>query len=92
MTASALRNIALNINDIDAEEIDTVYRLCKARMSYLNSILSTKFDVGQKVHFDAGMRGIVHGEIVKVNNKTAKVKANASGMNWNVSLGLLHAA
>jgi Holliday junction resolvasome RuvABC DNA-binding subunit len=41
------------------------------------------------VSFDAKTRGIITGEITKVNRKTVKVKADGVGFMWSVSPSLL---
>lgn len=69
----------------------SVVQLIHEKQEVKNLEALKKFNLLDKVWFDAKTRGIVHGQIIKLNTKTAKVKAT-TGMTWNVSIGLLRKA
>lgn len=54
-----------------------------------NLLVQISFSAGDKVWFDAKTRGMIDGEIIKMNNKSCKVKST-TGMIWNVSPALLN--
>ena len=54
----------------------------------LRKKLVISFCLGNRVQFDGGYRGIIKGEIVKINPKTIAVRAD-NGIKWKVSPSLL---
>ena len=82
------------MSDITREDVQT-WILNKASdedLKLLQELLAMKlrlqFQVGDSVWFDAGRRGVVHGKIVKMNAKSAKVET-PTGLKWTVAPGLL---
>ena len=69
------------MNKADATQVLDAARM---RVDYTSR---ASMRVGSTVQFDAGTRGIIRGQVVKINSKRTKVKAGA--MTWNVSHSLL---
>lgn len=76
------------INTATMQDLNNLMGLVKARRNLIGLAVGYSFSPGDKVKFDAGARGIIHGEFVKQNQKNAKVKAD-SGAVWTVSPHLL---
>ena len=83
------RDVAKFIRNANRDEVNTIINLIKERQREIARQESRKFTVGDRVSFDAKTRGIITGEITKVNRKTVKVKADGVGFMWVVSPSLL---
>lgn len=77
------------IMSLNQSQVDEYYRLIKARRGQLNEVKSLQMRPDQKVWFEAGRRGTIHGKILRVNRKTCSVLAK-DGICWKVDVGLLH--
>ena len=83
------RDVAKFIRNANRDEVNTIINLIKERQREITRQESRKFTVGDRVSFDAKTRGVITGEITKVNRKTVKVKADGVGFMWVVSPSLL---
>lgn len=83
------REVANFIRKANRDEVNTIINLIKERQRVIARQESLKFNIGDKVTFDAKSRGIVSGTVTKVNRKTVKVKADGVGFMWIVSPELL---
>jgi len=83
------RDVAKFIRNANRDELNTIVNLINERRGVLSRQESRKFTIGDRVSFDAKTRGIITGEITKVNRKTVKVKADGVGFMWVVSPSLL---
>lgn len=80
-------NSILSITNL--ADLNKVQARLREHHSYLQSL--TRFDirVGQTVKFDAKTRGIIVGKVMKINQKSVKVKCDRTGGMWKVSPSLL---
>jgi hypothetical protein len=75
----------------DQADLNELVELVKLRRGRLVVQAGMSFSPGDKVYFDAGHRGLVYGTIIKMNAKSAKVRAESTGMEWRVGPTLLRA-
>lgn len=71
------------------EDLDLIVNAVERRRESFAVQHSLNFSTGDKVWFDARRRGIITGEVIKMNAKSAKVRAD-SGIIWNVFPTLLN--
>ncbi len=86
---SSLEEVSKFILAASKDELEELSEVLRRRNSALAIESSMSFVPGNEVWFDAKRRGIIHGTIIKMNLKSAKVKAK-DGMVWNVTPALLH--
>lgn len=79
------------MQDLKAMNSAVVSRMRTLR-SEAERLASFDFHPGDRVMFTGKRRAIVYGEIEKCNQKTAKVRAQFSGVLWTVSYSLLRKA
>lgn len=78
------------IMSADRKELDMIIRMIKARQSMIALETANLLSVGDIVQFDAKTRGIIVGEILKINQKSVKVKQQGGlGTTWKVYPSLL---
>ena len=88
LTKTSLMNIqeicrAIVSTPLTREDLDAIYNAAKLASDSLASIAGMSFKVGDDVYFDAKTRGVIQGEIVKINRKSIKISAN-NGSQWKV--------
>lgn len=87
-----LKDIVTAIEKLDEKEFDILLKTMQTKAAAARMAKEAfLIQMGSKVKFDAKTRGIITGEIVKVNPKTVKVKTER-GIIWNVSRNLIQAA
>lgn len=69
------------------DQLDRLNNLQRTRRDYLSHVSAMAFNIGDKVSFDAGSKGMQYGRIIKINNKTIKI--DCFGLVWNVEPSLL---
>ena len=79
-----IQDVLHAIHAMNKAEATQVLDAARMRVDYTSR---AGMRVGSTVKFDAGTRGIIQGEVIKINTKRTKVKAGA--MTWNVSHSLL---
>ena len=82
------RAIVTNVHT--REDLDAIYIAAKVVGDRTSYMAATKFQLGDKVFFDAKSRGTIRGHITKINKKTMKVTTN-EGITWKVHPELLKA-
>ena len=91
MTHKEFKELAFTISTASSEELDRIGELMRKRRGHIQEISAMSRRVGDRVRFDANTRGIVLGEITKINRKTVKVMSD-EGVLWTVSPSLLESA
>jgi len=86
---SSLEEASKFILTASKDELAELTDALRRRNSALAIESSMSFVPGNEVWFDAKRRGIVHGTVLKVNLKTAKVKT-MDGVIWSVATSLLN--
>ena len=76
------------ISICDSDDLMDAGNMFRARQNSLTAMSVTKFRTGDNVTFDSSKRGRINGEVLKVNRKTVKVRAD-NGVIWSVSPSLL---
>jgi hypothetical protein len=71
------------------DDLDFITNAVERRREAFAVQHSLNFSPGDKVWFDARRRGIITGEVIKMNAKSAKVKSVA-GLIWTVAPSLLN--
>mgnify|MGYP000636753108 FL=1 len=74
---------AILTSTMTREDLDAVYAAAKAVGDRIASVAGMSFRVGDKVYFDGRNRGIINGEITKINKKSIKI-TSTTGMAWKV--------
>jgi hypothetical protein len=78
------------IMSADSKELDVLIRMIKARQSIIAQETASSLNVGDVVEFDAKTRGVIVGEILKINQKSVQVKQRGGrGAIWKVYPSLL---
>ena len=88
------KNMRESIMSIDTlEELDELFELAKSRWGQLVSNMTNDFREGDRVWFwtsKNGPRRKIHGEVIRVNQKTVSVQPDGSKRYWRVGPTLLH--
>lgn len=78
------------IMSADRNELDMFIRMIRARQSMIALETANSLSVGDIVQFDAKTRGVIVGEILKINQKSVNVKQHGGrGLTWKVYPSLL---
>lgn len=77
------------IRNMNADEINQVIEAIKLQRTYLARSASRSLMVGDTVSFDAKTRGIITGQVVKINSKTVQVRCNRTQGLWKVTASML---
>jgi hypothetical protein len=79
----AIRNIESN------EELNQLIEAFKLQRTYLARSATRLLMVGDTVTFDAKMRGVITGQVIKINTKTVQVRCNRTQGLWKVTASAL---
>jgi len=82
-----LQSVLNEISRFNNDEINQVVEAIKLRRTYISRQSVFSFNVGDKVQFDAGNRGIITGTITKKAIKNITVDTGRG--TWRVSANLL---
>lgn len=89
LTSAEIKTLATLMAKADREDLNLIADMHKNQSRKINSKVAGKFNVGDKVQFDAGQRGgIITGTVMKVNPKNIKLDCGVLGK-WNVTATLL---
>lgn len=90
--ATTLQDVRSFIRSINADQLDELYQVMRARGQALDSEAHFTFKVGDNVKFDAGRRGIVTGVISEFKRNGKVGVRTPYGTSWRVSGRLLRQA
>jgi len=79
----AIRNIETSA------ELDQLIDAFKLQRTYLARQSARSLMVGDTVSFDAKTRGVITGQVIKINTKTVQVRCNRTQGLWKVSASML---
>ena len=77
------------IRNMNNDELNQVIDAIKLQRTYLARSASRSLMVGDTVSFDAKTRGIITGQVIKINTKTVRVRCNRTQALWKVSASML---
>ena len=82
--------IAINaIRNMNADEINQVVEAIKLQRTYNARTATRSLRVGDTVSFDAKTRGVITGQVIKINTKTVQVRCNRTQGLWKVTASVL---
>lgn len=82
--------IAINaIRNMNADEINQVVEAIKLQRTYNARTATRSLRVGDTVSFDAKTRGVITGQVTKINTKTVQVRCNRTQGLWKVTASVL---
>jgi hypothetical protein len=79
----AIRNIETSA------ELNELVEAFKLQRTYLARQTARSLMVGDTVTFDAKMRGVITGQVIKINTKTVQVRCNRTQGLWKVTASML---
>ena len=77
------------IRGMSNDEINQVVEAIKLQRTYNARTATRSLMVGDTVTFDARTRGIITGQVIKINTKTVQVRCNRTQGLWKVSASML---
>jgi len=77
------------IRDMSNDEINQVVEAIKLQRTYNARTATRSLMVGDTVSFDAKTRGIITGQVIKINTKTVQVRCNRTQGLWKVTASML---
>jgi len=77
------------IRDMSNDEINQVVEAIKLQRTYNARTATRSLMVGDTVSFDAKTRGIITGQVIKINTKTVQVRSNRTQGLWKVTASML---
>jgi hypothetical protein len=89
MSTLDIQNAIFNIKSTD--ELRRIQGAISSQLTHLSQQVKWRFNVGDRVGFDARRRGYVTGKVTKIMRKNIKVLAD-SGVVWTVGPNLLERA
>ena len=92
MNKEDLATVMAVVNRLDTDGISRMYELLKHRQSTIQYHATFNFSNGDRVQFRSKYGNTVVGSIMKINQKTIKLKAEGTGVIWTVSPSLLSKA
>ena len=90
--ATTLQDVRSFIRTINADQLDELYQVMRARGQQLDGEAHFTFKMGDSVKFDAGRRGVISGTIVEFKRNGKVGVRTQYGQSWRVSGRLLRAA
>jgi preprotein translocase subunit YajC len=77
------------IRNMNSDEINQVVEAIKMQRTYNARTATRSLMVGDTVTFDAKTRGIITGQVIKINTKTVQVRCNRTQGLWKVTASAL---
>jgi len=77
------------IRNMNADEINQVVEAIKLQRTYNARSATRSLMVGDTVSFDAKTRGVITGQVEKINTKTVQVRCNRTQGLWKVTASVL---
>ena len=77
------------IRNMNADEINQVVEAIKLQRTYNARTATRSLMVGDTVSFDAKTRGVITGQVIKINTKTVQVRCNRTQGLWKVTASVL---
>ena len=77
------------IRGMNSDELNQVVEAIKLQRTFNARTATRSLMVGDTVTFDAKTRGIITGQVIKINTKTVQVRCNRTQGLWKVTASAL---